>query len=203
MLSGARLEAGTPEGGPVGGGWWWHTPEDTRERVDLDVLTTEMEAYVAIVSRVCDSPILPHDFAATVEEVRTVLAEVDPESDAVDFGPVYERLDALEALLERANDVLDDRAAATDGVFAAGEDLQVALGNALVPAVYVAGSRFRPDPALSQPLLPSLQPARDLPEQTGRERLFTETAVRRARTRLADALDEAAAAAERFLDEQE
>jgi len=202
MLSGARLEAGTPEGGPIGGGWWWHTPEDTRERVDLDVLVTEVEAYAAVVSRFCDSPILPHDFAATVEEVRTVLSEVDPGSDAADFGPVYDRLDRLEALLDRANDALDDRATGRDGVFAAGEDLQVALGNALVPAVYVARSRFRPDPALSQPLLPSLQAARDLPEQAGRERLFTETAVRRARNRLADGLDEAAAAAERFLDEQ-
>jgi hypothetical protein len=116
-----------------------------------------------------------------------------------------ERVDAddLEALLERANEVLDAEGTAVDGVFAAGEDLQVALGNALVPAVYVAGSRFRPDPALSQRPLPSLRPAREMQASTGRDRLFTETAVRRARTRLANALDGAATEVERFLDEHE
>jgi hypothetical protein len=30
------------------GGWWWHTPEDTRDKVDLDILVEETALYVGL-----------------------------------------------------------------------------------------------------------------------------------------------------------
>jgi hypothetical protein len=101
LLSGGRLTPETDEGGPVGGGWWWHTPEDTRDKVDLDVLVEETKLYLAMTARLCESPILPHDYTATVEDIRRNLDEIETAADgAMSFDDVKADLDRLESALE-------------------------------------------------------------------------------------------------------
>lgn len=200
LLSGARLDPGTEEGGPIGGGWWWHTPEDTRDKVDVDVLVEETRLYLALVSRICGSPVLPHDYTATVDDVRDAVDEIEATADgAVSFDDVRDRLDDLRGTLERVNDVIDARGGSEAGTAAAAEDLQVALGNELIPALYMRRPDYEHEPALSHALLPSLRPAAALPDLDGRDRRFAEVTVRRARNRLVHRLERAAARADRFL----
>ena len=201
MLSGARLAADDDAGGPIGGGWWWHTPHDTRDKVDLDVLVEETRLAVTLASRICASPVLPHDFAAVADDVDDMLGEVE-DGAGTEFAEVRAELDRFRDAIEEANDAIDSLADgdAVDGAdAAAAEDLQVDLANELVPALYVEGSEYGHDPALPHDRLPYLRRAVDLPDLSGRERRFAETSVRRGRNRLADALRDAADRTERFL----
>ncbi len=200
ILSGARLEPGTEDGGPIGGGWWWHTPADTRDKVDLNVLTEETRLFVTIASRICNAPVLPHDFRATAAEIRETLAEIETASDRR-FPEVHDRLDDLDAVLDDVYRELDTLDADTDaGTLAAAEDLQVAIGNVLVPALYVEGDEYGQDLALPHDRLPELRTAEALPDRSGRNRRFTEVSVQRAANRLCHRLEEAIGHAEAFLD---
>ena len=200
LLSGARLTPGTEEGGPIGGGWWWHTPEDTRDKVDVDVLAEETKLYVALAARLCESPVLPHDFSATVDDFRSELTEIeDTAPEEIEFAGVRDRLDRLEEAVAAANAVINERADDDPDLARAAEDLQVALGNQLTPALYMERRDYEHEPALPYDRLPGLRIAEAASDSEGRQRLFTETKLRRERTRVAHRIEAAADATERFL----
>lgn len=199
LLSGARLDPATDEGGPIGGGWWWHTPEDTRNKVDIDVLVEETRLYVALASRFSYSPVLPHDYTAAVEDIRTVLVDIESAADR-EFDEVHGALDELEAAVADVNALIDDRAATDAELATDAEDLQVELGNLLIPALYMENEEYGHDPALPHERLPYLRVAEELPGLSGRERRYAETSVRRGRNRLAHRIRQATEAARRFVD---
>lgn len=198
MLSGARFSPDHPDAGPVGGGWWWHTTEDTRDKVDIEVLVEETELYAAIVSRFCNSPVVPRDFRETARELERELAAVEPDVtvEAVDFESAYDDLDRLHTNLDRVADALDAAGPGVDGDL---EDLQVELGNLLIPALYVREPDHRQEPALDHDLLPGLQVATELPDRDGPERRALEITVQRELNRLCDRLRRANDAVERYL----
>ncbi|MFD1525573.1 M28 family peptidase, partial [Halolamina salina] len=101
LLSGARFSADHEDAGPVGGGWWWHTPEDGRDKIDVDLMVEEARLYTAIVSRLSNSPVLPHDHRETAAEIRALTEQIDADAEGeIDFSPVYDRLDRLDAALD-------------------------------------------------------------------------------------------------------
>ena len=198
LLSGARLEPGG-DGGPVGGGWWWHTPEDTRDKVDFDVLAEETRIAVALASRICNSPVLPHDYRATVSDVREQIEAIESETDRR-FEPIHTELDALGAALEEAYAVVEDIGGWESSTAAAAEDLQVALGNELIPALYMSRRDYDHEPALPHQPLPKLRRAAAVDGTRRRERFATTTLTREV-TRLRHRLRNATDAAERFVNE--
>ncbi|RJT07871.1 M28 family peptidase [Halococcus sp. IIIV-5B] len=201
LLSGARLEPESEEGGPIGGGWWWHTPEDTRDKVDIDVLVEETRLYTTIASRICNSPVLPHDFTATVDDITETLdAVADAAEGEVDFTGLQEQATDLRERIERVNAVIDERAGDDADLAVAAAALQKEFANRLNPALYMDRPAYEHDPALSHALLPSLRIAEELPNRTGRDRRFAEASVQRGKNRLAESMREAARAADRFLD---
>jgi hypothetical protein len=199
LLSGARLTAGTDEGGPVGGGWWWHTPEDTADKVDYDVMAEELKLYLALCGRICASPTLPHDYAAAVVDIIDALGEIEAEADgAVAFDDVRAEAEALRETLAAVNAAIE-QAADDQSLQEAVEDLQVELGNVLVPTEFKLESDYEHDPALPQGRLPYLAGVTELSEATGRRRRFLETDLQRGRSKLRHGLSRAQAAADRFL----
>ncbi len=201
ILSGARLEPGTEAGGPVGGGWWWHTPEDTRDKVDIDVLAEETRLFATIASRVCNSPVLPHDFRNTSAELRETLVEIEAQAETT-FSEVHRRLDELDDALADAYDTLATLNESSDmEMRTAAEDFQVELGNVLIPALYTEGDDYGQEPALPNELLPGLRIAEKLPERTGRTALFTEVSTRRAVNRLCHQLDAAVETTEQYVEQ--
>jgi hypothetical protein len=196
LLSGARLTPETPEGGPVGGGWWWHTPEDTRDKVDPDVLCEETKLYVALAARICESPVPPFDHAKSAAAVGETLDKLGFEHPALEG--VRERAAQLERTVAEANRIANDRAD-DPAVARATEDLQVELANRLVPALYKTRPDHRHDRALPQGRLPGLAAVGDPGELSGRERLFAETALRREANRVEELLRESLSVAEAFV----
>ncbi|PSP17972.1 hypothetical protein BRC62_03865 [Halobacteriales archaeon QH_10_67_13] len=201
LLSGARFSADHEDGGPVGGGWWWHTPADTRDKIDTDVLAEELRLYVAIVSRFCNSPVLPREFDATAAEIRTIVDEIAARADdEADFGPVYDRLDELDAALASFGELLESVDPDREDVPAAIETAQVQLGNHLIPALYMSAPAHEHDPALSQELLPYLRVAETLPERTGPERTFAAVTTDRGIAKLGAELEDATRVVEEVLE---
>ncbi len=200
LLSGARLEPETEDGGPIGGGWWWHTPEDTRDKVDLDVLVEETKLYLTLTSRLCESPVLPHDYTAAIDDIEGRLESIEDEIGA-EFGETKERIATLRTTIDEANAVIEARGATTKRVQTDLEDFQVRLGNILIPAQYMGRQPYEQEPSLPYDRLPAFDPNGPPHESTDNYQRFAHLSSRRARTRLQDHIQRAQTVASAFVDE--
>ena len=183
--------------GSAGFPWWWHTREDTVDKIDADVLVLDTKVYLTAALRCLNAPVLPLDPGRAA---RALLAELESLQAAggarFDLAPA---LDAGRALVERLDGVAAalgtlDRAAVNRGL--------LRLSRILVPLSYTSGDRFTHDLALPLPALAGLQPVRELavldPESDGYK--FSRAALVRERNRAVHALDAAAGVAGELLE---
>ena len=173
-----------------GGYWWWHTPEDTIDKVDPQVLETDTELYAKALVRLLADPAPPIDMVAEVDALIELLEDI--------AGAAGEDLD-LSGSLDRARK-LRSQAAQLQHALAAGAGDEHAAIRLLRPLYRVLGTRsgpFHPDPAIEYGLLPGLAPARDLAQMDpASDRYgFTLIDLMRERNRLDEALETAMAVA--------
>jgi Peptidase family M28 len=177
--------------GSAGFPWWWHTREDTIDKIDDDVLALDTKVYLATALRWLNAPVLPLDHRRAV---RAVMAELEALQAAAgprfDLEPALETARRLSERLERAADRLartePSRPEAVNRAL-------VRLSRVLVPLTYTSGDRFAHDPAVPMPALPGLQRARELgaldPNDDAYK--FARVALRRELNRVLHALDSA------------
>ena len=134
-------------------GWWWHTPEDTLDKIDADLLARDTRIFTHGVLRLVLSEKLPLDYAAYARELQSELLALQIGDGAVDTG----------ALAELAGS-LADRLAMVDGQ-EANETLRI-LSRVLVPMESTKADRFSHDPALPISHSPALDPFRALKAAT-------------------------------------
>ncbi len=153
------LSYGTEMGGTMP--WWWHTSEDTIDKVDPAVLELDTRVYLSTVWRLTALPVLPMDFRPVVAEISKELADLQQAADGhLDFGIARERI----ALLTEQVEKLSNRALLVqtpDQATVVNRDIKM-LSRVLVPMTYTLAGRFDHDPAWSEPFLPSLQAAKRL-----------------------------------------
>jgi hypothetical protein len=193
--------------GTAGFPWWWHTRDDTVDKIDAGVLTLDTRVYVTAALRLINAPVVPLEPARLAGALLGTLEEIQGAvRGRLDLGPA---LDAAGRLAERAGRL----AAALDGVAAspapaavdAANRTLVRLSRILVPLAYTTGDRFRHDLALPVPPLAGLQPARALAalDPAGTPFKFAATAAVRERNRAVHALEEATEAIDDFLSRKE
>ncbi len=157
----AAGEAGPPRGGLP---WFWHTAEDTVDKLDPEVLVRDTRVYLLGVWRAASRPILPFRYGATAREIRATLEAYGGEAgDAFDLGPVIGRareLGAVTGELDRLIEGLGDGASA--GLAGAVNRGLMGLGRALVVIYFTAAGPFDHDLAVPVPALPLLEPVRRL-----------------------------------------
>ena len=183
--------------GELGGYWWWHTPEDTYDKIDFDILLADAGLYARALAKLLTDPALPIDLPAEVEELGAAIERRAQQAG----GGLY-----LSEALDRQADLLDavrriDRALGGS----AGPDIDRGLLRVLRPVyrvLYDPVDPFHPDPGFSLGLLPGLAPVTILAEEDpGSDRyLFAETTLVRERNRLLEALDVATEEAGRLLE---
>jgi hypothetical protein len=174
------LGAGTRGGGL---GWWWHTTEDTRDKIDEANLLRDAQVYAETLWQLCTLPRLPFDFAATADELAQTLqryhtaanGRIDLERTralAQELGRelrsgVLERCDA-----DQANAVL------------------IGLARLLIPVNYTRRGPFEQDLALGTSPLPGLADAVTLGrlDADGDDVRFLGTRLERERNRVEHAL---------------
>ncbi len=170
-----------------GGYWWWHTPEDTFDKVDFTVLETDTELYVDALSELLAAPMLPLDLRAELAGLGDLIRQREHESGGrLDLSEATRRQQDLAQLIERIHAKVPP---------VADEQLDVALVDLLRPlhrVLYSPSDPYHPDPGVSLGMLPGLAPAsilREEPRGTDRYQ-FAETTLIRERNRLIEALEE-------------
>lgn len=181
--------------GGSGGGYWWHSPEDTIDKGDPGVLASDTELYLSIAGRLCGSEKLPFEFMTTARDVVKLLVELnEAAAGRIDLASA---LQAAQAFGEAAQ-ALDAAATRSKGERAATLNRGLMdISRIVNPALYTVSGDFDQDPALQLPLLPALQGARRIAGlQPGtNEQGFLFTRLIRERNRLVDALQSATDAA--------
>jgi len=156
----ARLLGGT-RGRSGGLGWWWHTTEDTMDKIDRDFLVRDASIYALTLWRLCTEAILPFDYGATTNELLSVLRDLAGiAGDRLDLSTLIAEAEALLADTERLSAAC---AAGGDAARSAAlNDCIMALGRCLTPVNYTVTGEYDHDLALPAPPIPSLQPIRQL-----------------------------------------
>jgi len=194
----------------VGGserGWWWHTPEDTLDKINMQALVRDTELRLAELYALATLPVLPYRISPIAQNYRRALADLQTAVGAhLDFKMLIERATWLETKtreLEAEADKL--RLAASSGEASsrvqALNRLFLRLSHNLNAALYTVSGRFEQDPAAPLPILPGLDPARELAQldPTSDRYGFLFTQMVRERNRVAAALDDALERIEDFL----
>src|SRR6266850_2746797 len=65
---------GSPKSGGLG--WWWHTVEDTMDKLDPDLLVRDAQIYVVALSRLLAESLLPLSAADEADELVRTLMEL-------------------------------------------------------------------------------------------------------------------------------
>jgi len=184
-----------------GGYWWWHTPEDTYDKIDLEVLKTDTDLYVDALAALLAAPRLPLDLEAQVDQVGAALRRHEEASeDRLDLSRARAPLSRLRAAVGALRGAVEG---ATPG-----PDLDAALvelHRTLHRVLYVPMSPWHPDPGVGWTLLPGLAPSRILAEEepTSDRYRFAETSLQREVNRLVEILERAAGEAEAMRDRLE
>lgn len=188
-------------------GWWYHSIQDTLDKADQGTLETLMKAYVVLISRLCNSIILPFDHVPLADEFIKTLSEIDQSCNKV--LPLGNTIRLAEALRDRTVK-LNEQIAATlekchtmsarlepemEGRIRALNSCLMRLSRILNPIDYTLVSRYDQDTYgsshLGQPI-PILQPALQLAglDPNTPEFRTLKTKLVRENNRVCDALEE-------------
>ncbi len=183
-------------GGRAGGlGWWWHTTQDTVDKVDEALLVRDTKIYAAAVFRLVNSPALPLDYAATAREFREVLSQYQASAKGrLDLSAEIAAASALASRAGRLNQALEEAQSSGDEArLRALNDTLLRLGRLLVPAGYTVRGQFDHDLGVAQPALPGLAQAAALGtlDPASDEAHMVQVVLRRQANRVRFALEEA------------
>ncbi|OFX14878.1 MAG: hypothetical protein A2V59_06620 [Armatimonadetes bacterium RBG_19FT_COMBO_69_19] len=187
---------GTDTGGL---GWWWHTPEDTPDKLDPVILSRDTGIYFEAIRTLCTEPVLPLDYTATTAALIVQLRDLETRlGDRFDLSSCLEEARGL----ERATKAIRAKVRKIGvGRWRHVEQVNTALmrlSRTLIPVLYTRAGRFDQDPATSIPLLPPLAEAERLAgAAAGASEAHSATvALTRGRNRLVQALRKAREIAE-------
>ena len=190
---------GHPDVEPSGLIRYWHTANDTLDKIDPKALELDTRYRVAQLFDLVTRPALPLRLGPIVNAYAAAVAELakaagtgfdltSTQKAIADLGVVAVRLDAV-----RPSDRPEQNAARNG--------LLVRLTHRLNARLYTKAGRFDQDPAVTLKVLPLLAPAAELPAlpKDSDARGFLETELVRGKNAVEATLREATREAERFL----
>lgn len=187
---------GHPDVEPDGTITYWHTKDDTLDKIDLEALTLDTAYRLAQIHELAASPAIPLTLAPIAASYRRAVSALAP---LVDLSVVANAVTRLERLAERVDALPRPASDATAQL--ALDRMLVRLTHRLNSMLYTGEGRFDQDPAADLPILPRLARAREL-STLGRDtdaRIFLETELLRGRNGLVATLDDASDELERYL----
>jgi len=194
MTVAMREEKGYYAVGGCGGNIAWHTENDTLEIADRDMLLRDIRLYLLSVFRNANAEILPFDWRETTREfLGTVESYQKSAGDRFDLGPSERAVQDLHAALENFYRNVEAGVVATADANAVIQG----LARILVPINFTREARFRHDPALTVPPLPTIAVAAELDHHGDGTEGFALTQLTRGQNRLVSALRQAKREVER------
>ena len=194
---------GHPDVEPSGLIRYWHTANDTLDKIDAKALELDTQYRVAQLFDLLTKPSLPHKIAPLASAYGAALDELSKAAGAAfDLSSTRK---AAEELLQVALR-LDAAALSANATEASASRnaLVVRLTHRLNAMLYTRAGRFEQDPAVSLKVLPLLARAAELPSLPldSDARGFLETELVRGRNAVEATLREASREARRFLDRE-
>lgn len=148
-------EGGLASLGIGGMPWWWHTVEDTVDKIDPDILVMDTAIVAETVRRLCSEPILPLNYTSMTDELIELVAGLQSQAGAAfDLGSLMEELQMLRAMTGKLNDLAGQVTGQPAGAV---NRCLVKLGRLLIPLNYTESGLYDQDLAVGTPPLPSLQ----------------------------------------------
>ncbi|MFH5187398.1 M28 family peptidase [Paenibacillus sp. TAB 01] len=139
-----------------GFGWWWHTTEDTLDKIDPDLLTRDCRIYLTTVLRACAAAIIPVDQTAAVQELAGFIRSYQAKAaDKLDWERTLTRLATLEERVGEAARIAESKELHPGQIQLMNQWSQD-MSRLLIPVNYVRGDIFDHDAALRQDAIPSL-----------------------------------------------
>lgn len=183
--------------GGCGGAYWWHSPEDTLDKADANILADDCRIYVTIVSRMCHPAAHPYNFVASANDfIEHATAAQQAAGEHFQVQPVIEAARRYEAAARK----VAERGPGHD--VERYNDAVVRVTRIVNPALFTVNGPYEMDPALQLPVLPGLASAAELAQlDPNSDRYhFLKTQVRRQRNRVQDALVQATEVLESLAD---
>jgi len=171
-----------------GGYWWWHTPDDTFDKIDFGVLKVDTDLYADALAALLAAPVLPVDLVNEVTVLGESIARLQSEAAGrFDLTKASRRQAVLLDLVERVHQNI------AQGAIAEADLELVRIIQPLHRVLYSPSSPYHPDSGLVGGSLPGLAPIRTLASADPGSDVyrFAEVTLIRERNRLLDALDEA------------
>ncbi|MBW3536121.1 MAG: M28 family peptidase, partial [Gemmatimonadetes bacterium] len=113
-----------------GGYWWWHTPDDTYDKIGPDVLKQDTDLYAHALARLLADPVPPIDLVAEAEALEAHLARRRSEMGGFAHDVGLMEADHLQTSLEGRARILHGLLADAPG----SADLDAAILEVLGPA---------------------------------------------------------------------
>ncbi len=185
-----RFSKSIPEGSPdrgvadgSGGSWWWHSREDSRDKVDLELLVEETDLLVAMTEGLAAPPVIPYDFRATAKEMKEKLEAIEP----------YDTEAALVARRESRRTGGGAGARHAEGARPAFNEGLIRISRALNSVYYSRSGPYDQDSNELIPRFPGLAPASELAhlDRASDEARFLEVRLKREENRIEEAIREA------------
>ncbi|MFZ3577611.1 M28 family peptidase [Virgibacillus sp. DJP39] len=140
-----------------GFGWWWHTTEDTLDKLDKDNLKRDCQVYTAVIYDACTRTILPINQAAAAIELKDALvAYAKLAGNRMDLSIAIERVEKVEELAEEIYSTIQNKSWSNQEAFRINQGI-LELSHSLIPLNYVSGDMHDHDLAMNQPPIPLLK----------------------------------------------
>jgi N-acetylated-alpha-linked acidic dipeptidase len=177
---------------PTGLGWWWHTPEDTTDKIDPQNLKRDATVYALVTFALCTNPILPLNYERAARDLKNVLVELQQASKGTfDLQPMIVQATKLVAATRKFNAQLEKTKPTEKARIETYNKAIMRLSRILVPITQTRTGRYAHDLAVPIPTLPLLDPIRKLghldPESD--EFKFLNNGLRRKANQVADILE--------------
>jgi Zn-dependent M28 family amino/carboxypeptidase len=185
------------------GDWWWHTPEDTMDKVDMGNLEMMLKTDAVSILRICNAPVLPFKFEGVAEDFIVELSELQGKGgEAIDLTSTIEKAEILKRTAAELDNIIAEirtRYGDTEN-FSEKEDIGVInkalmrLSRILIPVLYTTSGRFAHDPPARKikflPLLQSVEELSALNPESGQFKAL-KTKLVRERNQVTFSLNEA------------
>jgi hypothetical protein len=173
--------------GGCGGGYWWHSPEDTLDKADANILAEDVAVYAAMTVRMCAPEVIPYNFVPSANDFIEHLTDLQQTAGShLDLASTLALADRYKSAAEQLAATPAENAANRNAVMRK-------LTHLVNPALFTIDGPYEFDPALQLPVLPGLAPMKQLAgmDPKSDDYQFLLTKLRRQRNRIEDTLMQA------------
>lgn len=183
-----------------GFGWWWHSNEDTIDKIDEANLQRDARVFLSIVVQSCNAPLMPLHLDAGIGEIREHLnAYKEIGGELISLAAVDEELQYLADAVVEIERLRDEEV--DDELLKKLNEASHTVTRVIVRLMQVGASEFDSDLAMEMPGFPLLAAINQLAEVQNDEHqyLMLLTQIQRRINQVAFILNEGAKAARNIL----